>query len=196
MKKRACTIRKYGIIFAAAVCFLTGCANYGADGTKAMEEGNYKQAAVSFEQAAKQAEAKGKDATEAYRGLGMAYYEQKDYGKAQESFQKVIDLGGEKTPTLYNLMGICAMQLEDYAGALSALEQGLSTAESAETLAASKSEEAVDYSKVIQEMKFNRIVCYEKQQDWENAKSAVSEYVNQYPDDKDAEKEMEFLETR
>ena len=88
------------------------------------------------------------------------------------------------------------MQLEDYAGALSALEQGLSTAESAETLAASKSEEAVDYSKVIQEMKFNRIVCYEKQQDWENAKSAVSEYVNQYPDDKDAEKEMEFLETR
>ena len=60
----------------------------------------------------------------------------------------------------------------------------------------SKEEETADYSEVIREMKFNRVVCLEKKLDWENAKAAMAEYASLYPDDANAQKEAEFLSTR
>ena len=45
-------------------------------------------------------------------------------------------------------------------------------------------------------MKYNEIICYEKQADWENAKGKVTEYLDAYPDDETVQKEAEFLETR
>ena len=47
----------------------------------------------------------------------MALYEQEDYKGALEAFQNALDKGVKETPQLYNLMGISAMQTEDYAGA-------------------------------------------------------------------------------
>ena len=54
----------------------------------------------------------------------MAYYELKQYDKAIEFLNKAADLGGEMTPALYNLIGISAMNLEDYDSALTAFEKG------------------------------------------------------------------------
>lgn len=51
-------------------------------------------------------------------------------------------------------------------------------------------------TKVLQEMRFNQIVCYEKLGDWENAKTKIAEYIQVYPDDADAQREAKFLETR
>lgn len=51
-------------------------------------------------------------------------------------------------------------------------------------------------AKVLQEMRFNQIVCYEKLGDWENAKTKIAEYIQVYPDDADAQREAKFLETR
>ena len=56
---------------------------------------------------------KKEDAAEAYRGLGMAYYELKEYDKVLESMQKALDDGVQRTAELYNIMGVSAMQLED-----------------------------------------------------------------------------------
>ena len=54
---------------------LTGCQNTLKAGTRQLEEGNYEEAADSFREAAKENE----NAAEAYRGLGMALYEQEEY---------------------------------------------------------------------------------------------------------------------
>lgn len=50
--------------------------------------------------------------------------------------------------------------------------------------------------KMLQEMKFNEIMVYEKLGDWKNAKIKVNEYLEQYPDNAKVKKEAEFLETR
>ena len=47
-----------------------------------------------------------------------------------------------------------------------------------------------------QEIQFNVIVCYEKLEDWDNAKVKLEDYVTAYPDDEKAAKEAEFLKTR
>ena len=47
-----------------------------------------------------------------------------------------------------------------------------------------------------QEIQFNVIVCYEKLEDWDNAKAKLEDYVAAYPDDEKAAKEAEFLKTR
>lgn len=163
-----------------------------------MEKEDYKEAVTQFTQAASTAEAKGKkeDSAEAYRGLGMAYYELKEYDKVLESMQKALDDGVQRTAELYNIMGVSAMQQEDYESALKYFDEGISYAQSKDAVNASKSKKEVDYSDLIQEMRYNQVVCYEKQENWEEAKNAANEYIADYPNDKDIEKEVEFLETR
>lgn len=179
-----------------AVCFLTACTNYVKDGTELLEEGKYSEAVAAFEQAAQEAEKEGEDASEAYRGLGMAYYAQENYEEARANLQKALDEGAVRTPILCNLIGTCSMHLEDYDNALEAFEQGIGLAASEVISEGTKQEQTVDYSEVIQEMKFNRVVCYEKKLDWESAKAAMSQYSSEYPNDIAAQKEAEFLSTR
>lgn len=190
MKKWTGLLKRAGIAV-AAVCFLTGCANYVRDGAKLLEEGDYKQAAETFERAIREAEEDKTVEPEAYRGLGIAYYEQGDYEKAGETLQKALDTGAKQTPVIYNMIGICAMQQEAYADALAAFEAGITL-----EVVTGEEEKPVDYSETIREMRYNRIICYEKTQDWAGAKSAVSEYMADYPDDAEAKREAEFLETR
>lgn len=45
-------------------------------------------------------------------------------------------------------------------------------------------------------MKFNVVSAYEQMEDWESAMSKLQEYLQEYPDDEKAQKEMTFLETR
>jgi tetratricopeptide (TPR) repeat protein len=176
-------MKKIWICSILAVLLLTGCQNQIKEGTKQLEEQKYEEAVNSFEKALE----KNKDKAEAYRGLGMAYYEQQDYQSARDAFQQVLDNHGEATPVLYNLLGVSTMHLADYEGALNAFTEGLKLAED---------DEKSDYADVVQEMRFNQIVCYEKVLDWNNAKEKVASYVRDYPDDKKAQKEAEFLSTR
>ena len=198
MKNQMQFIRNCGLIILTMSCLLTGCSNAGKAGIKAMEEENYKEAVTQFTQAASTAEAKGKkeDAAEAYRGLGMAYYELKEYDNVLESMQKALDDGVQRTAELYNIMGVSAMQQEDYESALKYFDEGISYAQSKDAVNASQSKKEVDYSELIQEMRYNQVVCYEKQENWEEAKNAANEYIADYPNDEDIEKEVEFLETR
>ena len=45
-------------------------------------------------------------------------------------------------------------------------------------------------------MKFNVIAEFEGMEDFESAKMTLKEYLEEYPDDEQAQKEMTFLETR
>ena len=78
------------------------------------------------------------------------------------------------------------MKLEDYANALEAFEQGIASAEGAET----------SYAEILQEMKFNEIICCEKLLDWAAASEKAEAYILLYPDDQAAQKEAQFLRTR
>ena len=119
----------------------------------------------------------------------MTYYEMEDYENALESFRQATENGAKQTIQMYNLMGICAMQTEDYKSALDYIQSGLALMSTSD--GADKADEDL-----VQEMKYNEIICYEKQADWENAKGKVTEYLDAYPDDETVQKEAEFLETR
>ncbi len=167
------------------------------EGTQLLEQKKYEEAVTVFDTYLK--EHTGADEedvfyqAEANRGLGIAYYEMKQYEKAIESLKKAVDLGGEMTPALYNLIGISAMNLEDYDGALEAFEKGCLLPTEITYTDVDGKEQKADYAAVIQEMKFNRIVCFEKKLDWESAKSEMETYLTLYPDDEAAKKEAEFL---
>lgn len=79
-------------------------------------------------------------------------------------------------------MGACMLKLEDPESAVSYYEKGIAVGDGA--------------GEVIKEMRFNIIAAYEKLEDWENAKAKLAEYTEEYPDDEQAAKEAEFLETR
>ena len=97
------------------------------------------------------------------------------------------------TPALYNLIGISAMNLEDYDSALTAFEKGCQLPATSVYTDADGKEQTADYTAVIQEMQFNRIVCFEKKLDWASAKAEMETYLTLYPDDETAKKEAEFL---
>ncbi|MDD2981153.1 MAG: tetratricopeptide repeat protein [Hespellia sp.] len=169
---------------------LTGCTNYVEDGTSQLETGSYTEAIATFEKAVE----KEQGVAEAYRGIGLANYELEKYEEAKSALDSAIENGGEATPTLYNIMGICDMKMENYASALNNFNMGISLAEGTQE---NESEDSkADYTEVKQEMEFNMVVCYEKQFDWANAKAKMVDYISKYPDDAAAQKEAQFLETR
>lgn len=187
MRKEHINMKRFGIIWiVAALVLLSGCIpeNPVENGTTALQEKNYEEALSQFQTAIEE----GKDPGEAYLGMAMVYYEKQDYVNAEEALRNSLSSGGTATPVLYNMMAVCNMYQEQYSETLSNLQLGISLAES--------NESETDYSSVLQEMKYNEIVCYEKQLNWEMAKQKVAEYVAMYPEDEKAQKEARFLETR
>ena len=182
--------RKAAALIAASVILsgvLCGCADAQKDGVKALENGDYKEAETQFLELARSGE--DEDAAEGYRGLGMTYYETEDYQGALDAFAQALEHGAQQSVQMYNLMGICAMQTGDYPSALEYLQSGLALTSTSE------GKEETDPG-LIQEMKYNEVICYEQQADWENAKQKAAAYVEAYPDDEAMQKEAEFLETR
>ena len=64
-------------MLAGVTCLASGCGNVVKDGTEALGEGRYDAAETAFEEATKN---ENKEvAADGYQGLGMTYYEQKEY---------------------------------------------------------------------------------------------------------------------
>lgn len=191
----------------AAVCVLGGCGNGVKEGAQLLEEGKVEEAVSAFEQVISDKGSSEIQLAETYRGLGMCYYELEQYDQAQDYLTKAVDAGGEETAILCNLIGVSAMQQEDYTAAVSAFEKGIELQEtkrqtgnddgSGKTGGDSESgTNEADYAEMIREMYYNRVACYEKLYDWEQAYSAAKEYLEKYPDDEQMRHEAEFLETR
>lgn len=90
---------KLTLVFAASL-LLTGCAMGGATGNKtvqgnaALEEGEYAQAELLFQDAIKENEQQ----MLAYRGLGQAYMGLAKYEDAENAFKTALDYTDEKMP--------------------------------------------------------------------------------------------------
>lgn len=168
------------ILVLLSVCclFLTGCANSIKEGVKCLEENRYEDAVAIFE---KQAE-KGRNAAEAYRGLGIAYYELGEYEKALNSFTDAEGAGAKLTAVLWQLRGNSYMGLEMYDFAILAYDEALVLEDCTEDMK--------------REMMYNRVAAYEYLASWDKAKEALDAYLELYPDDEEALHEAEFLKTR
>ena len=166
--------RKIAMLVMTGV-LLTGCmgTNYLEEGVSQLEEKQYEEASKSFQKEIDEE----KNLDEAYRGMGIAYFEMEEFEKAIDVFGEALDNGAEETATLYNFIGISNMKIENYEEAVSAFEKGMSMEDCSDTMK--------------REMLFNTVVSYEKLGDWDNAKEKVSEYNEQYPGDSKAEKEAE-----
>ena len=145
---------------------LTACGNSSQKGVEYLEDGKYDQAIEQFEQAVD----KKKNVGDAYRGIGIAKWEKKDYKGARKAFKKALENDAEKTGTIYNMIGNCDLKLGE-----------------------AKEDSG---KKMKKEMQYNIIVAYEQMEDWESAKVKLEEYLENYPNDKSAKKEAEFLKTR
>lgn len=175
-------MKKYWVILvtvSACVFLLSGCkANPSEEGLILLQEGNYAGAIDKFQEAVDEEV----NVDDAYRGIGIAKWEQEDYAGSLEAFEHAMDNGAEPTATIYNFLGTCELKLEDYKMALNYYRLGMECEDCSEEM--------------LQGMRFNEIVCFEALGEWESAKAKLAEYVADYPDDEIAAKEAEFFETR
>ena len=169
-----------------ALCMtVTGCAGSVKKGTKYLEEKDYKNAEVEFQDAVD----KKKNLGEAYRGLGLCYWEQKKYEKAEKALEKALKNGTEETATLYNTNlffspegELCDLELDKPEKAVYYFENGQELSGAGKEL--------------LKEMAYNLVVAYEKAGDYQSAKEKLDSYLKANPDDKKALKEQEFLNTQ
>jgi len=161
-----------------ALCFIIFHKNAYEKGISDLKKKEYKEAAIHFQDAVK----KEIRLDQAYRGLGISYFEMGAYDKAVVAFESAIEEGTEKTDTLCNLLGSCYMQTEQYDKAIAVFEEGIALKECEPVLE--------------HDMRYNQIIAYEKIGSWENAKACMVEFLVKYPDDADAKREADFLGTR
>ncbi len=164
-------------VFLLGLC-LSGCENPSEEGVEYLRSGQYEEAIAQFEQAIEDEVNVG----DAYRGIGIARWEQENYEGAREAFLKAVEAGATGTGTLYNFIGSCEMKLNNPSSAQNYFRLGIS--------------QEGNSAELLKEMKFNMVVAYEQLKDWESAKVELREYVASYPEDEAAQKELEFLETR
>lgn len=157
---------------------MTGCAGNIKDGVALLEEGKYEKAVEAFQKDVK----KERNLDEAYRGLGIAYFELEDYEASIESFELALKHETEETATFCSFLGAGYLEIEEYDKALDAYERGLACEDLSDELE--------------KEIQFNLIAVYERMGNWDAAKKQMQKYVEKYPDDGRVEKEAEFLETR
>lgn len=156
-----------------------GCANNTVEqGSELLEKMDYSQAQAKFQASI----GVGKNLPEAYRGLGLCYWEQEKYEEAADAFGRALENGTKKTATIFNLMGICELKIDNPEKAVYYFEEGQNLPDGNE--------------KLMQEMAFNAICAYEKLGDFVTAREKLEIYVESYPDDGRAEKELEFLNTQ
>ena len=122
---------------------------------------------------------------------GVSQLESKKYKQAEASFKEAVKQD-KNTADAYRGIGIACWEQKEYKAALKAFKNAVKAGTYYEKgLAASGSSDELK-----KEMEYNVIVSYEKMQNWEKAKSKLNEYLEKYPDDETAKKEVEFLETR
>lgn len=111
--------------------------------------------------------------------LGRTYEALGDYNYASSIYAGYVENDQSKAE-IYNQLGMCRMQMEEYDGALTAFQEAMK----------------IEENGMMQTLKFNEIVAYEYKKDYKKAASLMSSYLKSYPDDERAKREYEFLKTR
>lgn len=118
--------------------------------------------------------------TEAYYYIGEVYRIKKDYQKAIYYYETFIKEGERLTPDVYNQIATCFIKSGDYKSAISYLEKGI----------------AYNYAGTLQVLLKNEIIAYESLGKFDKAKTKIEEYLIRYPEDTQALREAEFINTR
>lgn len=117
---------------------------------------------------------------EGYFYIGEIYKNKKDYALAVYYYKEYIDKETRVSPTVYNNIGYCLMKMGEYQQALNYLEQGI----------------AYQYAATQQSLLKNEIIAYEKLGMFDKAQEKLSYYIWLFPNDQEAIRENEFLNTR
>lgn len=131
-----------------------------------------------YEQARQILEKEKNSGKQAVAYLGMTYEKLGDYNYACSLYNNYLLSNADAS--LYNQLGLCKMQMEEYEAALTAFQEGMK----------------VENCPCMQSLKFNEIVAYEYLGEFEKAKVLMESYLLTYPDDEEAKREQEFLKTR
>ena len=116
---------------------------------------------------------------EAVLFLGKTYETLGDNNYAVSVYNTYLDSAGPN-PQILNQLGLCRMQTGDYEGALNAFQSAMN----------------IENNGMVQILKMNEIVAYEKLGDYKKASVLMESYLKTYPDDEEARREYTFLETR
>lgn len=116
---------------------------------------------------------------EAVLFLGKTYETLGDNNYAISVYNTYLDSAGPN-PQVLNQMGLCKMQTGDYDGALTAFESAMN----------------IEDNGMMQVLKMNEIIAYEKLEDYKKAAVLMQSYLQTYPDDEEAQREYIFLQTR
>ena len=195
-------MKKYGVVLVSLISMvaISGCSGstaYLKDGAKALEKGKYSEAVDCFDkmieiESEKEPESEKKNKiwsnnmSEAYKGLGIAYFETKDYEKALEAYLESIKLEGEKSASMYRNIAVCAKETGNTTMAEEYAKKGV------ELLNDSKEEN----TELKKDMYIILIESFEADGNYKEALNWAYEYDEAFPGDKDIEKEIKFLKTR
>ena len=135
--------------------------------------GEYEKAYLALEQA------KEKGGEESYLYLGRAYEATGDYNYAANVYTSYLSTS-DGSAEMYNQLGLCEMAKGDYQKALEAFQTGMQ----------------LEDNGILQTLSFNEIAAYEYLGEYTRAYTLLGSYLNNYPDDKKARREYEFLSTR
>lgn len=111
--------------------------------------------------------------------LGQTYEKLGDYNYAASIYSNYLTQNPGDV-IIYNRLGMCKLQSGDARSALDFFEQAL----------------ALEDPSMTQTLKFNQIVAYEYLGEFDQAAVLMKNYLQIYPDDKDAVREYEFLKSR
>ncbi len=124
-------------------------------------------------------EARSTGGAEAYLYLGRAYEATGDYNYAANVYNAYL---AQKTDSaeIYNQLGLCELKRGEYQKALDAFQAGMK----------------VENNEIQQSLSYNEIVAYEYLGEFTRAKVLMETYLQNYPDDANAQREYTFLSTR
>ncbi|MCQ2519997.1 MAG: tetratricopeptide repeat protein [Lachnospiraceae bacterium] len=111
--------------------------------------------------------------------LGKTYEAIDDNSYAASLYNSYLVEKGNNA-SVYNQLGVCRLRLEDYDAALAAFTSGLS----------------LEDPEWEQELLYNEAIAYEYKLDFDTAKKKLEAYVEKYPKDEAAKRELLFLSTR
>ncbi len=135
--------------------------------------GDYQNAYIALE------DAKEQGGAESYLYLGRAYEATGDYNYAANVYNSYL-ANNAGNAEMYNQLGLCELTRGDYQKALEAFQAGMQ----------------LENTTMMQTLSFNEIVAYEYLGEYKRALELIENYLKNYPDDAQAQREHDFLVTR
>ena len=137
----------------------------------------------------------------AWRGLGMIHFRRNEFPQAREALEKALELGSERTPILYNMLGVTAMRASEFQDAIHFFDAGIllfyeELEDAGWTIEELSGETGGTNIEIIQSMMTNRILAHQRLANWGEARDLARSYLEIFPNDVRIQREYEFLSTR